>query len=680
MTNVTFRSKDIAQRLKGYDRLFLSTCLLIVATLIALDIILLERKYEIFADGFLQSHRIAGFGNIFLFACALILAEVFFCFAVAGIWAAALAKFRTRRTLAAYHFLFLFGGFNVAVIAIRYQLLSYFSDYLDFALVRNLAGGSLAEAIAYGFDEGILFGVIAAILALTYIAGHWLLARGTICREMKESLSGRPSIYLRTTLLSSLGMSVLILTVNQNEDYRHHLNRTTAYSYCLKLLDSMTDIDGDGYGLFAWWPDPSPFDSTIYPNALDVPGDGIDQNSLMGDFVYVPSVEVRVDFAERKEHLIVVVIESARADVLSALVAGIPVTPTLRSMAESGISASKYYSHTGYTTTSIKAMFSGSLTGHSSFGTSLFTLLKQHGYQVAVISGQDESFGGMAEALQMKESSVEFFDATHARAERVFTSGAATSLTLSNDRVLTQLKAVMNRMDWKRPVFLYVNFQSAHFPYHHPGMPTILNGVTPLSRSDIGRSSRAELMLTYLNAIAYADASVKELIFELRKRNIYDSTLLVVTGDHGESLFDDGLLGHGHQLNDFQTRTLLVANRNLRQFADLLGQVDLPLALLSGVGARFTSQDGVQRLDLPQVKDEVFQYIGPIHRPNAIGFVDSMGRRVTFNVSTRETYFDTLGRWVSLKEVRKYPSEAGKLSALVREWERARWESHLSDK
>ena len=52
----------------------------------------------------------------------------------------------------------------------------------------------------------------------------------------------------------------------------------------LKILALTTDWDRDGSGVFAIPSDPSPWDAAIYPYAPDLPGNGVDENGIFGDF------------------------------------------------------------------------------------------------------------------------------------------------------------------------------------------------------------------------------------------------------------------------------------------------------------------------------------------------------------------------------------------------------------
>jgi hypothetical protein len=638
-----------------------------------LDILLLERKYEISRSGFLQYHPLTGLPTFGLFLGVLLLTEVLFFGALAGLWGAASRRLGIRPGLSAYHFVGVVGGISVAIIAARYQLLTYFADFMDFTVLRNLGGGSLSEALAYGVEESHLFAWITGSAMVLYVGGHFVVGRAW------PQLTGPATVSVRRYLAGSavcvLGLAGLVLAVNRSEDFRHHLNRVTAYSYARQLFDTLTDVDRDGYGLFAWWADPAPFDATVYPNALDVPGDGIDQDGLAGDFQYQPSPRLTPVFTGRKQHLIVIVVESARADVLEARVGDRAVTPELQKLAARGATSRTYYSHTGFTSSSIKALFSGSLSGLPTFGTSLFTALREHGYQVAVVSGQDETFGGIADDLAMRPAATSYFDASLAANERVFPSMAPTSLAISNERVVRQFASMAKTLDWNTPIFAYVNLQSAHFPYYYPSMPVVLGTVTPLQRSAIGAERKREVYHTYLNAIADADASVGRILKEIAQHGSLDDMLVVVTGDHGESLFDDGLLGHGHQLNDVQTRTLLVTNRALPGLDGLLGQADLATMLLRGIGAQLVDADTGATVPAAPPR-HVFQYIGHLDQPLAIGLVDQDGERVIFNMGARQVYFGALGAWLPLAKLGTHPREAAKLTRLITAWEHVRWEHH----
>ncbi len=82
----------------------------------------------------------------------------------------------------------------------------------------------------------------------------------------------------------------------------------------------------------------------------------------------------------------------------------------------------------------------------------------------------------------------------------------------------------------------------------------------PISRSNISKDNEIHLRETYWNAIHYADWLVGQVIERLKKLGVYNNTVVLVTADHGESLFDDDFLGHGHFINQQQTHIPLIVN------------------------------------------------------------------------------------------------------------------------
>ena len=62
--------------------------------------------------------------------------------------------------------------------------------------------------------------------------------------------------------------------------------------------------------------------------------------------------------------------------------------------------------------------------------------------------------------------------------------------------------------------------------------------------------------------------------------------MIVVTADHGESLFDDGFLGHGHMLNEQQTRIPFILSDPGVAMPAVIGLADMRAIILRAAGAR----------------------------------------------------------------------------------------------
>src|SRR5581483_1218191 len=139
--------------------------------------------------------------------------------------------------------------------------------------------------------------------------------------------------------------------------------------------------------------------------------------------------------------------------------------------------------------------------------------------------------------------------------------------------------------------------------YHFASMPQLLPG-TPIPRGDIAPGNQAWVDATYWSSVAYVDQLLGELLDDLRRTPAGKDTLVVVAGDHGESLYDDGTLGHGHALNEVQTRIPLVFSTPGIKTAEPIGQVEVMGLLLHAAGVLREVPAG------EQPRKAVFQSVG----------------------------------------------------------------------
>ena len=72
------------------------------------------------------------------------------------------------------------------------------------------------------------------------------------------------------------------------------------------------------------------------------------------------------------------------------------------------------------------------------------------------------------------------------------------------------------------------------------------------STIDISNKENLEYLVSLYDAciLGVDQELIRPIISTLKKLNIYDNTIIVITGDHGESLGEHGLLGHGHDFFD----------------------------------------------------------------------------------------------------------------------------------
>jgi choline-sulfatase len=124
-----------------------------------------------------------------------------------------------------------------------------------------------------------------------------------------------------------------------------------------------------------------------------------------------------------------------------------------------------------------------------------------------------------------------------------------------------------------QPFFLFVHFYDPHDPYEPP---------EPFaSRWADDR---------YSGEIAFADHCLGQVLQELKELQLYESTLIVITGDHGEMLGEHGELNHGFFLYESALRVPLVvrvprARVSPRQVDEPVSLIDIVPTIAALVGA-----------------------------------------------------------------------------------------------
>jgi len=91
------------------------------------------------------------------------------------------------------------------------------------------------------------------------------------------------------------------------------------------------------------------------------------------------------------------------------------------------------------------------------------------------------------------------------------------------------------------PFFLFLNYFDAHDPYEPP---------EPFA----GRFSDDP----YSGEIAFADQCIGRVLNKLRGLSLYESSLIIITGDHGESLGEHGESKHGYYIYNSTTKVPMI--------------------------------------------------------------------------------------------------------------------------
>jgi hypothetical protein len=521
------------------------------------------------------------------------------------------------------------GAYFIATTA-QFEVLRYFSDGINLALIRSMGGGNLRDALAYAWQEltGIL--LFAAVLISGVVIVGWMVKRfgKSIFGWLTRTRAVRLGAETRPLLVANAFFVILPLVLAGIAPTLHEtLSHNVAHQiYSLPAIYGI-DFDLDGQGLLSRPPDFAPFDSSRHPYAADIPGNGIDENGVGGDLpALLPPRTVQKWDGSRlaPRNVLLIVIDSMRYNLLDDQVEGRPVMPVLTGLAGQQIA---FYSNAGFTVPSIISLFNGTIGEEP--GISLIDRFNELGYRTGVFSGQHEGFGGIARATGMHRAGFFIHGPDFPTGWRMRSNTSPAALAIPAPRVTERFLEWLGKGAGKQPFFAYLNWQELHFPYHYDGAPVPL-GIDPIPRSRIIAHNRAWVRATYYNAARSLDHVIGQIMERLEQTGQRENTLVLVLGDHGEELFESGFLGHGINLSYEQN----AATCKIINAASAWQAPRRPFSL-ADLGSLIHNALVVEpRYALPMDQESLY-YVGEIETPMQIGRFTAEGL-LKFNFRTRE--------------------------------------------
>ncbi len=627
----------------------------------AIDAALLQRARAYFTGGFLAADSARTLTDVLGFLLGSLASDI----GTAGVFAALLLWLLGRWGAPATAAAILAVGLSLVPMAVtnfaEYELATYLGDAFDLRLMFELAGGDWREFMAVGWSHVASIVLVGApLLALTVWAG--LVLRRRLAGQPWPRHPSLGAVLVRAVAVVLFAAVSTTLLRGSSDVLDNGLRRKPSGQWLGALVNTASDLDRDGYGLLGRPRDPQLLDARIHPYAIERAGNGVDEDGVAGDLpadapAYREAAAEVQPWSTRRDVLLVV-LESFRADAVGATLAGRPVTPTLDELARRGVASAAAYSHNGYTVQARHHIFSGSLADLRG-GTSLIDDFKANGYETAYFSGQDESFGGSAFGVGFERADVAY-DARVDKDKRYSAFTTAGSLAVSHKVLAERVAEFLKGRSRSKPLFLYVNFHDTHFPYHHEDIEPLLNR-SPLAQSLIAPGRRAELRSTYLNTAANVDRAIGHVLETLRG-HLGQEPGVVVLADHGESLFDEGFLGHGYALNDAQTRIPFIVHNLPLHLEEPIGQSDLRDAIRAAMAR--PADDSTPRLSRSGSR-RIFQYLGNLARPAQIALTGT-GSQIAYDFRDGRVRVDRAA-WEDHEGLS--PADAERWRTLVSTWE-----------
>ena len=230
-------------------------------------------------------------------------------------------------------------------------------------------------------------------------------------------------------------------------------------------------------------------------------------------------------------NVVVITIDTLRADHVGCYGYKQIHTPNIDALAADGARFERAYAAVPVTLPSHTVMFTGTypmLNGMHDFAANklnatqptLAAVLKEHGYATAAVVGSavlDSRFG-LNRGFDFYYDHFDFNRLQESNLEEMERPG-----NMVADVTLDWLAR-----NYNKKFFLWMHLYDPHYPYHPPA---------PYAAEYKDRP--------YDGEIAFADAQVGRLIRFLKSKGLYNNTLIVLSGDHGESLGEHGEKTHG---------------------------------------------------------------------------------------------------------------------------------------
>jgi arylsulfatase A-like enzyme len=131
----------------------------------------------------------------------------------------------------------------------------------------------------------------------------------------------------------------------------------------------------------------------------------------------------------------------------------------------------------------------------------------------------------------------------------------------------------MNLMDCHLPLFPDREYKDRHAEDVNPA--EVNQYPHRVMHSDEKEIESEALKKLYRAQIDYLDDQIGHLVSLLRNRDVYEDTMLVIVGDHGENLGEEGLMGHSFSVNENLIHVPLIVKSPSLERGEVKKQVEL---------------------------------------------------------------------------------------------------------